>query len=111
MKKHSASLMGEMLLEPGRLEELKNNPEKVIKETEKKAVEQAHPEYYRDRVFWIIALGVLGALAVIAAVGSIVLVCVNKSIPEVLVALGSAAVGGIVGLFSPSPVSETTGTD
>jgi hypothetical protein len=46
---------------------------------------------------------VLGALALIAAIGSIVLVSLGNDTPEVLVALGSAAVGALVGLFAPSP--------
>lgn len=50
-----------------------------------------------------VAVIVLGALTLIAAIGSIGLVAVGKTTPEVLVALGSAAVGALVGLFAPTP--------
>ena len=56
-----------------------------------------------DRVLYRVAVGVLGGLALIAAIGSIVLVALGKTTPEVLVSLGSAAVGALVGLFAPSP--------
>ena len=46
---------------------------------------------------------VLGALALLAALGSIGLTAVGEATPDVLIALGSAAVGALVGLFAPSP--------
>ena len=57
---------------------------------------------------WIyrIVVGALG-LAVIAALGgAIALSVAGKPIPDVLTALGSAAIGALAGLLSPSPVAK-----
>jgi hypothetical protein len=76
------------------------DPGPVLKEVAKIADERGWTE---DKLLYRIAVIVLGLLTLIAALGSIVLVAVGKTTPEVLVALGSAAVGALVGLFAPSP--------
>jgi len=53
-----------------------------------------------DLYIFRIALVVLGLLTLISAIGSIILVSVGKTTPESLIALGSAAVGALVGLFA-----------
>ena len=53
--------------------------------------------FQSDRLIYRFAIGVLGSLAIVAAIGSIILVLADKSNPEVLVALGSTAVGALVG--------------
>jgi hypothetical protein len=86
----------------GRLKTSKD-PLSVIQE----AVDTVEASVWRrDRWLYRLAVGVLGTLALIAAVGSIVLVAFGKTTPEVLVSLGSAAVGALVGLFAPSPTSK-----
>ena len=60
--------------------------------------------YKDDKVLYRMAIGVLGLLALLAGIGSIVITMYGKQTPEVLVALGSAAVGALVGLFAPAPV-------
>lgn len=54
---------------------------------------------------WIYRMVVasLGLVVLIAIIGSIILAMAGKSNPEVLVALGSAAVGALAGLLAPSP--------
>jgi len=81
------------------------DPLQVLKETAPRAVEETDKEkaYIDDTLVYRIAIGVLGSLALVAAVGSIVLVLQSKTTPEVLVALGSAAVGALVGLFAQPP--------
>lgn len=81
------------------------NPSSVLEEAAKKAIQQTVP-WTGDKMLYRIAVIVLGALALIAAIGSIILVVVGKTTPEVLVALGSAAVGALVGLFAPSPTGK-----
>jgi hypothetical protein len=57
--------------------------------------------------YWIyrIVVATLG-LAVLASIGgAIFLSAVTKDIPEVLVAIGSAAVGALAGLIAPPPSS------
>ena len=57
---------------------------------------------------WIyrIVVAVLGLAVVATVIGAIILTLTGRPTPEVLVALGSAAVGGLSGLLAPSPVSQ-----
>ena len=87
---------------PQRLDMIKANTLPELQKLRADALEAA-PAYTSDKILYRIAIGVLGALALIAAIGSIILVSESKTTPEVLVALGSAAVGALVGLFAPSP--------
>jgi hypothetical protein len=57
---------------------------------------------------WIYRLVVaaLGLAVLIAIIGAIVLAAINNtSIPDVLTALGSAALGALAGLLAPSPTN------
>jgi hypothetical protein len=91
--------------DPMLVEKLKKDPISILKDTATKA-EAITPAYIGDRYLYRIAIGVLSLLALLTAIGSIVLVLGGKTIPEVLVALGSAAVGALVGLFAPSPTAK-----
>jgi hypothetical protein len=102
----SAERMVEMFkADASLLARLKTDPIPVLRETATKA-EAREPAYRDDKLLYRIAVIVLGSLALLAAIGSIGLVAVGKTTPEVLVALGSAAVGALVGLFAPSPTSK-----
>ena len=90
--------------DPQRLEALRANPLPELERLSTDAKKAARA-YTSDRLLYRIAVGVLGALALIAAIGSIVLVSLGNTTPEVLVALGSAAVGSLVGLFAPTPTA------
>lgn len=63
---------------------------------------------YSERDVWIYRIVVLTlGLSVLASlVGGILLAAQDRQPPELLVALGSAAVGGLAGLLAPSPVSK-----
>lgn len=76
------------------------DPLKVIQEAADTADRAA---WTNDKWLYRVAVGVLGGLALIAAIGAIVLVSLGKTTPDVLISLGSAAVGALVGLFAPSP--------
>lgn len=104
----SAERMVKMFREDATLlARLKTDPDPipVLQETATKA-EANGPIYRGDIVLYRVAVIVLGSLALLAAVGSIGLVAASKTTPEVLVALGSAAVGALVGLFAPSPTGK-----
>ena len=105
----SATEMVNMLsADPVALARLKTeDPIPVLKAAASKAEDATIPEYFKDRLVFRIAIIVLGLLALIAAIGSIILVLQGKTTPEVLVALGAASVGALVGLFAPSPVGGT----
>lgn len=64
-------------------------------------------EHYQHDV-WIYRIVVLTlGLSVLASlIGGILLTLQDRQPPEVLVALGSAAVGGLAGLLAPSPLNR-----
>jgi hypothetical protein len=63
------------------------------------------PVYKADRTIYRVAVGVLGLVVVIAAIGYLVLAAQGKAVPEALVALASGAVGALAGIFAPSPAA------
>jgi predicted membrane-bound spermidine synthase len=66
---------------------------------------QPVPEFESDPVIYRIVVGVLGALVLIVALGAFVLMMFDgKDITQGVLALGSAAVGGLVGVLIPSPI-------
>ncbi len=84
---------------------LQDHPVEELKKLKDEAVKKIQPAYYYDRDLYRIAVVVLGLLALTAAGGSLILVLSGKTTPEVLVALGSAAIGALAGLFAPSPIN------
>jgi hypothetical protein len=100
MAERSADKMVEILkLDPGRLSKLKENPLQEISKLRDEAIGKV-PVYYGDKWLYRMALAVLGTLAILTAVA----VLVRGTVPEALVALGSTAIGALVGLFAPSPL-------
>jgi hypothetical protein len=61
---------------------------------------------YNDIWLYRIVVAVLGLTVVASVVGAIVLALSGESTPEVIVALGSAAIGGLAGLLAPSPLNR-----
>lgn len=45
----------------------------------------------------------LGLTVLLALIGGVIIALMDKTIPEVLVALGSAAIGALAGLLVPAP--------
>jgi len=102
----SADQMANILLkDPTRLDAIKANPSKELPRVAEEAKEQT-PAYIGDKVVYRMVVGALGSVVLVAAVGAIVLVAVDKTAPDVLVALGSAAVGALAGLLAPSPTGR-----
>jgi hypothetical protein len=107
-KMRSADKMMQLFEEdPSLVERLKTEPFKVLGETAKEAKNTTTPVYIGDKSIYRIAVIVLGILAVTAAFGSIWVVYQKAIMPEVLTALGSAAVGALVGLFASPPSAVT----
>ena len=57
----------------------------------------------KDIWLYRMVVAVLGLTVVASVVGAIALTLMGQSTPEVIVAVGSAAVGGLAGLLAPSP--------
>jgi len=68
-----------------------------------KRAEEIRPPLESDRLIYRIAVTALSLTLLGALAGGFVLAWSVKEIPQVLVALGSAAVGGLAGLLAPSP--------
>ncbi len=94
-----------VIANPQRLEALKANPLPELQKLSEEA-KSVTPPWVDDILLYRIAVAVLGLLALVAALGSLMLVIKGKTTPEVLVALGSAGVGALVGLFAPSPTGK-----
>lgn len=92
---NDSNLMSRLKTEP--------NPEQILIEVAKRAEAET---WTGDKTLYRIAICVLGILAISAAGGSIWLAILGENMPEVLVSLGSAAVGALVGLFAPTPTSK-----
>ena len=61
-----------------------------------------------EKDIWLyrMVVSVLGLAVVASVVGAIALALTGKFTPEVIVALGSAAIGGLAGLLAPSPLNR-----
>lgn len=57
-----------------------------------------------DFFLYRMVVAVLGVTVVASVLCAIVLAKTGQSTPEVLIALGSAAIGGLAGLLAPSPL-------
>ena|SRR5258707_14920449 len=62
--------------------------------------------YRGDVWFYRVVVGALGFAIVLSLVLAFVLILYDKSGLDFFTAIGSASVGGLVGLFAPSPVSK-----
>ena len=67
---------------------------------EPQTYERSQPAYMNDRRFYRIVVGFLGTVAVLAALGTIVLATKGLDVPDSLVALGSAAIGALASLVA-----------
>src|SRR5262249_41047332 len=93
-------LAGRVQDDPWLREEIKKDPVRVLS-----AIAQSP----LDTDFWIYRLVVLalGLAVLISLGGGIAIVLVGKMVPDILVALGSAAVGALAGLLAPSPTKKS----
>ena len=60
---------------------------------------------YDPWVYRIVVL-ILGLAVLASLLGTIILTIQDHSTPELLIALGSAAMGGLAGLLAPSPLNK-----
>jgi hypothetical protein len=94
-----------ILKDPARLDAIKANPSKELAKVADEAKQEV-PAYVNDKTVYRMVVGALGLLALLSAVGVIILVAIGKTAPDMLVALGSAAVGALAGLLAPSPTGK-----
>lgn len=80
-----------------------------ITQTQAESVVQAamskSPVYERDKTVYRIAVSAL-SLAVVGTLGGAIWLGIRQfSVPDIVVAIGSGALGALAGLFAPSPGS------
>lgn len=60
----------------------------------------------REYGLYLVVVSVLGLTVIASLVGAIALTLTGLPTPELLVAFGSAAIGGLAGLLAPSPANR-----
>lgn len=97
---YARQLADRIARDPNLESQIKSEPEKVIRQ-------YSEPAYVADKWIYRMVVGILGLAIVIAAGGALWLaVRGGGPTPEILLALGSAAVGALAGLLAPSPTQE-----
>ncbi len=97
MKVQSVAELAKMVASDDALAaQIKSNPAGAIESI-------AATPLQEDRVIYRVVVSALGIAVVFAMVGAITLSVVGKTIPDILTALGSAAVGALAGLLAPPP--------
>ncbi len=109
----SADNLVQMLLAPGVLDRVREDPEKVLTELAGRATRSwPVPAVVGDKVVWRIVVASLGLVALGVVAGAIFLSArvaagAQGAVPDVLTALGSAAIGALAGLLAPSPTARS----
>ncbi|MEZ5336499.1 MAG: hypothetical protein R2741_15415 [Methanolobus sp.] len=87
---------------------LEENPSKPVEEVIAEATEEAkkvtkeQAVYIYDKEFYRVAIWFLGLIVLAVVIGGLFLTYFDKSPTDGIIAIGSAAVGAIVGIFSTS---------
>lgn len=100
-------LVNTALETPGVLEELKAKPEETLKKLAEQATQQVPRALEQDKWIYRIVVGSLGFVTIAVVLGAITISFKANGqaaqIPDVLTALGSAAIGALAGILAPSP--------
>jgi hypothetical protein len=102
-------LVSQVLNTPGLLDQVKTNPEGTLRKlAEQVTRDLPPPAFVTDRWTYRIVVLALGIVCVSAIGGAIYLSAIaspsgTPKIPDVLTALGAAAIGALAGLLAPSP--------
>ena len=78
------------------------DPKEVLKGLKKLAREAKLQPGIPSTTVYKMMIGFLGLLASAAVVGAIILVATDKEVPEILIAIGSTAVGALAGALVPT---------
>lgn len=109
----SADLLAKNIIEtPGVLAELQAKPEETILKLLAQAKQQVPSRALeQDKLIYRIVVSSLGLVTLLVVVGVIALAFKATAnpvpIPDVLTALGSAAIGALAGILAPSPATKS----
>lgn len=101
-------LVKRALIEPGLLEKIKADPVRALQTLASEVVRDlpSNPPLQTDVWIYRVVVGALGMAVLAALLGAIVLALKSQGeTPDILTAIGSAAVGALAGLLAPSPTS------
>jgi hypothetical protein len=99
------ALVQTVLDTPGVLEELKANPEETLKRLVPQSLAMTTRAMEGDKWVYRLVVLSLGLVVILSVAGSIFLAATkgDNAIPDIMTALGSAAVGALAGLLAPAP--------
>lgn len=107
----SADQLAKTIIEtPGVLAEIQANPEITVKKLAEQAKEQVSARALeQDPLIYRIVVSSLGLVTLLVVIGAIALAfnSAQDKIPDVLTALGSAAIGALAGILAPSPAQRS----
>ena len=96
---------------PGVLQELQSKPEETLAKMAAQAKGQVPRVLEQDKVIYRIVVGALGFVVIAVVLGVIGLsfkaTGTTVMVPDVLTALGSAAIGALAGILAPSPGAKS----
>ncbi len=110
----SANILADRVLGSAALrEELKSDPEKVLRRTATEVTrELPAPAFVTDVWTYRLVVAALGVVCIAAIGGAIYLTArtgpnqTPLQVPDILTALGATAIGALAGLLAPSPKSK-----
>jgi hypothetical protein len=103
----SADQLAKSIVEtPGVLAQIQANPEETLKKLTDQAKQQIPRALEQDKVIYRIVVSSLGLVTLLVVIGAIFLAVNAGEIPDVLTALGSAAIGALAGILAPSPTQR-----
>lgn len=103
----SADVLVEKVLDdPALLEKIKQDPTRELTKLAQEVIHELPAPLQTDVWIYRFVVGSLGLTVLSVVIGAIVLTAIGEaaSIPDLLTAIGSAAVGALAGLLAPSPV-------
>lgn len=96
---YARQLADQIAEDPNLKSEIESDPEGAIRR-------RLAPAYVADKWIYRMIVTTLGLAVVIAGGGALLLAKGDDPIPDILLTLGSAAVGALAGLLAPSPTQE-----
>ena len=114
LPRSAETLVNRLTGDPSAIEELKRDPVAVLKRAKEQIVKDYPRALEGDKWIYRIVVLALSSIAIASVIGAIVLAAkaptgTSVSIPDVITALGSAAIGALAGLLAPSPRSPAGG--
>ncbi len=91
------------------LAKIQTSPEETLKKLTEQAKQQVPRALEQDKIIYRIVVSSLGLVTLLVVIGVIALsfkATGTVQIPDVLTALGSAAIGALAGILAPAPTQR-----